>query len=360
MKRLFFAIMCMVMLAGCSSNELTMFVGTYTFGGSDGIYSYSFNQKDGTWTELCSTKASNPSFLTLSSQGKFLYAVNENNDNTAAVEAFAVGSKGSLTSLGKQLTYGEDPCYVATNDTIVVTANYSGGNMSVFPVRKDGSLGEMSKQFKGKTRTVDTVRQATPHVHCAMFSPEGNYLFASDFSADMIQHYLVMDSTLYVDKTHPFSLVHPESGPRHIAFNPDGRFAYVIGELSGEISVFDYSDGSLTVKQFVDADPSDARGSADIHVSPDGKFLYASNRLEGDGIAIFSINADDGTLSDAGYQKTGLHPRNFAITPNGKYLLVACRDDNRIEVYSRNSETGTLSATGNDIQVSMPVCIIFK
>jgi len=360
MKKVIIAALGIILLAGCTSDKLTMFVGTYTYQGSEGIYSYSFNQKTGAWEALSTTPASNPSFLALSKKGKFLYAVNENDGADAAVEAFQVKSKGTLVPLGKQATNGSSPCYVATNDTIVVTANYGGGNMSIFPINNDGSLGEMSAQFRGKTRTVDTVRQATPHVHCAMFSPDGHYLFASDFSADMVQHYKVADSTLIIDKDYPFTLIHPDSGPRHLTFTPDGRFAYILGELSGEISVFDYTEGSLLVKQFIQADTDKARGSADIHVSPDGKFLYASNRLVNDGIAIFSINSEDGKLTSVGYQNTGIHPRNFAITPNGKYLLVACRDSNVIEVYSRNEETGELTATGNNIQVSMPVCIVFN
>jgi 6-phosphogluconolactonase (cycloisomerase 2 family) len=149
------------------------------------------------------------------------------------------------------------------------------------------------------------------------------------------------------------------TGPRHFDFHPNGRYVYLLGELSGQVLVFDYSSGMLTQKQTIASDTVGAHGSADIHVSPDGRFVYASNRLKADGIAIFTVNPDDGKLTKIGYQPTGLHPRNFAITPNGKYLLVACRDDNKIQVFSIDSKTGLLSDTHRDILLGKPVCVKF-
>ena len=149
------------------------------------------------------------------------------------------------------------------------------------------------------------------------------------------------------------------SGPRHLTFSPNGHYAYLINELSGTVIAFEYKDGDLKEMQTIAADTVNAQGSADIHISPDGKFLYASNRLKADGIAIFNIHPDNGMLSKAGYQLTGIHPRNFIITPNGKYLLVACRDSNVIQVYERDADTGLLTDVQQDIKVDKPVCIKF-
>ena len=149
------------------------------------------------------------------------------------------------------------------------------------------------------------------------------------------------------------------SGPRHLTFAPNGSYAYLINELSGTVIAFEYNDGELKEIQTIAADTVGAKGSGDIHISPDGKFLYASNRLKADGLAIFSIHPENGMLTKVGYQLTGIHPRNFIITPNGKYLLVACRDSNVIQVYERNTDTGLLTDIHKDIKMDKPVCIKF-
>ena len=149
------------------------------------------------------------------------------------------------------------------------------------------------------------------------------------------------------------------TGPRHFDFHPNGLYFYLLGELSGEVIVYDYNMGDLKQKQTIFADSVGARGSADIHVSPNGRFLYASNRLQEDGIAVFSIDPQDGTLTKIGYQPTAKHPRNFAITPNGKFLLVASRDDNVIQVFSVDKKTGLLQDSNQDISIDKPVCIKF-
>ena len=148
-------------------------------------------------------------------------------------------------------------------------------------------------------------------------------------------------------------------GPRHLTFSKDGRFAYLINELGGECVVLGYRKGKLKEVQRIMADEGGGRGSADIHISPDGRFLYTSHRLKKDGIAIFAIDPKKGTLTKIGYQLTGIHPRNFAITPNGKYLLVACRDDNKIQVFERNEATGELIETPEEIEIDKPTCIVF-
>lgn len=355
------------LVAGCSlkkatseedSNELTMLVGTYTNGSSKGIYSFRFNEETGISTPLGETELSNPSYLTLSADGRFVYVVSEQPDSTASVNAFSLDKKkGTLSLLNSQKTLGADPCYVSTNGKSVLTANYSGGTMSVFTIRYDGSLEPIDTLFQGTASGPDNDRQATPHIHCTVFSPEGSYIFATDFSADRILRYAVHDKEELPRPCSEMTTIQPGSGPRHLIFSENGKFAYLINELSGKVIAFAYADGRLNEIQTITADTIHARGSADIHLSPDQRYLYASNRLKEDGIAIFEVNAQKGTLAKVGYQLTGVHPRNFTITPNGKFLLVACRDSNVIQVYERNADTGLLTNTQKDIKIDKPACI---
>lgn len=341
-------------------DELAMLVGTYTNGSSKGIYTFRFNQETGTAVALDSVALPNPSYLVPSEDGKLVYAVSEMNDSTAALNALSFDRKtGKLDLLNTVPTFGEDPCYVATNGKEVLTANYSGGSMSVFPLLKDGKLAPADTLFEGSATGPDTLRQSTPHIHCTIFSPDGKYIFATDFSADRILRFVLHPEDIVPHRSLETTDIEADSGPRHLTFSPDGKFAYLITELSGKVIAFSYNDGNLKQIQTIAADTVAARGSADIHLSPDGKYLYASNRLKEDGIAIFAVNPEDGTLAKAGYQHTGIHPRHFNITPNGKFLLAACRDSNVIQVYRRDEHTGLLSDTRQDIVVDKPVCIQF-
>lgn len=347
--------------------ELTMLVGTYTSGDSKGIYSFRLNEENGTATPLSDVAVENPSYLVPSSDGKFVYAVSEFSDERAAVNAFAFDKeKGTFRLLNTQKTGGEDPCYLITNGKQVVTANYSGGSISVFPIQKDGALLPASSVLKYEGSGMDKERQEKPHLHCVRITPDGRYLFADDLGTDQIYKFTVNPNAdaenkeVFLKEGVPAAYkVEPGSGPRHLTFSPNGKYAYLINELSGAVIAFQYNDGELKEIQTIAADTVGAKGSADIHISPDGKFLYASNRLKADGIAIFRIDSENGMLTKAGYQLTGIHPRNFIITPNGKYLLVACRDSNVIQVYERNTATGLLSDIHKDIKVSKPVCIQF-
>ena len=350
-----------------SDQELTMLVGTYTSGDSKGIYSFRFNEENGTATPLSEIEVGNPSYLVPSPDGRFVYAVSEFNDERAAVNAFAFDKeKGTFKLLNTQKTGGEDPCYLITNGKQVVTANYSGGSISVFPIQKDGSLLPTSAIMKFEGVGTDKERQERPHLHCVQITPDGHYLFADDLGTDQIYKYAINanadaeNKEVFLKEGIPASFkIRLGSGPRHLTFAPDGNYAYLINELSGDVITFRYKDGGLEEIQTIVADTVGAKGSADIHISPDGKFLYASNRLKADGVAIFSINPENGMLTKVGYQLTGIHPRNFIITPNGKFLLVACRDSNIIQVYERNAETGLLTDIHKDIKVDKPVCVKF-
>lgn len=364
------------MVAGCllsacgeksMEKELSMVVGTYTGGESKGIYTFRFNQETGESMALSEAEVTNPSYLTISADSKFVYAVSEHGDGREAVNAFSFDKPtGKLTFINKQEARGADPCYIISNGKNIVTANYSGGNISVFPVAANGSLLPASDVINFVGSGPDPVRQEHAHLHCVQFSPDGKYLFANDLGTDQVYKFNVNAKADGTNKEKfitlgnpPLFRVHPKSGPRHLTFAPNGKYAYLINELSGTVIAFQYQDGNLTEIQTIIADEGNAGGSADIHVSPDGKFLYASVRLKQDGVAIFAINPTDGMLSKAGYQLTGEHPRNFAITPNGKYLLVAGRDSNAIQVFERDKESGLLTDIKKDIKVDKPVCIRF-
>lgn len=348
-----------------TDNELTMLVGTYTSGTSKGIYTFRFDEETGLANPLSEVEVANPSFLVPSADGKFVYAVSEFSDERAAVNAFAFDKeKGTLQLLNSQKTEGADPCNLITNGKNVVTANYSGGSISVFPIDKKGALLPASAVIKFSGSGLDKERQSMPHLHCISITPDGKYLFADDLGTDQIHKFNVNtqadaeNKEAFLTESSPASFkVAAGSGPRHLTFSADGRNAYLINELSGTVTAFQYTNGELKEIQIIAADTVGAKGSADIHISPDGKFLYASNRLKADGIAIFHINAENGMLTKAGYQLTGIHPRNFAITPNGKFLLAACRDSNVIQVYQRDPITGLLTDIEKDIKVDKPVCI---
>ncbi len=359
LKSIFFSLLaCGVSATTMAQNNISMVVGTYTDGGSEGIYSLSFNQDNGTATPLSSLPLVNPSYLTFSKDGKYIYAVSETNDNKAALSAIRFYKKdGKMLLLNTELTHGEDPCYVEVGKNFALTANYSGGSLTYFPILPTGELAPGTAVIKGHIGGTDKSRQNAPHIHCTKIAPDG-YIFASDFSADQILAFQHDKKKKQLVEQGVATKLEKESGPRHIIFSPNGARAYVMSELSDKVTAYNYINGKFGFLQSEKCDDINARGGADLHISPDGKFLYCSNRLEHDGITIFRI-ASSGRITKVGYQETGVHPRNFAITPNGKYLLVACRDSNVIQVFERNADTGLLTDTHQDLTFSKPVCIKF-
>ncbi|KAA6315999.1 6-phosphogluconolactonase, partial [termite gut metagenome] len=283
-----------------TNDELTMLVGTYTAGTGKGICTFRFNTETGESTLLAETEVSNATYLTLSADGKFVYAVSEHRDDNAAVFAYTFDKKkGILHLLNSQPTEGGTPCYIITTGGNVLTANYSGGSISIFPLQEDGSLLPVSLiPFTGSG--LDEKHQASPHLHCVHLTPDGKYLFAADLGTDKIYKFVINSqadaNTPFLTAGEPDAFSLPAgSGPRHITFAPNGEYAYLINELSGQVIAFTYADGTLNEIQSIAADTVNARGSADIHISGDGKFLYASNRLKADGIAIFKIDEATGT-----------------------------------------------------------------
>lgn len=343
--------------ATLAQESVTMLVGSYTYGGSRGIYSYRFNQVTGEAEALDSLAMTNPSYLTISSDGRLVYAVSETNDASASLNVIRLNKDGGMQLLYTKPTEGGDPCYVATRGQTALTANYSGGSMSVFSLSQNGTKAQLTTRFLGAIGGPDLSRQQVPHVHCAYFAPDGQYALATDFSADRILSYRLTAQGVIANGVA--ADVSTDSGPRHLIFSNDGHFAYLMSELSGKVTVFRYKEGRLQRLQEIVSDSVGARGGADVHLSPDGKFLYSSNRLQAEGIAIFSVDRQTGLLTRIGYQSTGAHPRQFNITPNGRFLLCCCRDSDRIQVFRRDPQTGLLTDTHRDIPVSKAVCVQF-
>jgi len=345
-----------------------MLVGAYTSGTSNGIYVYRFDEETGTSEYVSEIQAVNPTYLAVSTDERYVYSVGENGRDDAVVYAFSFDKKdGKLNLLNVQPTDASGPCYISVDHTsrFVVTANYSGGSISVFPLSVDGSLQPVAKVIEFEGSGSDLNRQDKPHLHCTVFSPDQQYLFAADLGTDQLHKFTTSCLSPFLTTGSPQAYqLEPGSGPRHLTFHPNGKFAYLINELSGKVTVFHYTDGHLDPVQCIASDRSEGtgnKGSADIHVSPDGKFLYASNRANTNNIAIFSINEADGKLTFVGFQPTGRHPRNFIITPNGKYLLAASQNSNLIQVFEMDRETGLLKEDSSKqiTDIDRPVCLKF-
>lgn len=346
------------------NNRNYLLIGTYTSGKSKGIQLYRFDEESGENQFIEEIKVENPSYITVSRDKKYVYAVSENEQNPSYLNAFLFDEeKEKLSFLNRQETYGAAPCYVELDKRgkHAVTANYAGGNISVFEIDHDGELSDIIQKidFEGKGKDVE--RQQGPHLHSVKFSPEGNFLFAADLGTDKIHCMKVIkEGHTYLDEKNIESYEVPAgSGPRHLLFHPSGKFLYLITELKGEVIVFLYQNYRLQMIQSAAIDAVTGNEAGDIDITPDGKFLYASSRTENDGVAIFSIDEETGEINKIKYINTGIHPRNIKVTPNGKFLLVANKDSNSIEIYKIYKENGLLNKINNEIKVDKPVCLDF-
>ncbi len=358
-----------LLMAGSTLAQTTyLLVGTYTDSGSKGIYVYRFNAATGEAEWVSNTDSVvNPSYLAIAPNGRLVYAVNETGgNNPGKVSAFAFDPPtGRLQLINQQLSGGDHPCYVSVsqNGQWVVVGNYTGGNLSLLPVGPDGALQPSAQTIQHSGSSINKNRQEKPHVHAAVFSSDEKFVFSPDLGTDkvMVYQFDAAAATPLKPHTLPYAASQPGSGPRHFTFHPGGRYAYLIEELSGTVAAYQYANGSLRFLQRISTHPKDYQGqigSADIHVSPDGKFLYASNRGDANNIAIFSINETTGRLTLVGFQPTGgKTPRNFLIDPTGQYLLVANQNTDNIVVFKRNLQTGLLQPAGKEIKVPKPVCL---
>ena len=335
------------------AQEYRLLVGTYTENTSaEGVYLYSFDSKSADATLLSMAPSGNPSFVITNPEKTRVYSVNEFNDGRQGVSSFILEGN-TLNGLNTvTMSGGEDPCNLLYAGETIISSNYTGGTVTAFTLADDGSV-------LGLTQNYIPEVSGTAHMHCAVTSPDGKYIFVTNLGMDCIHRFVRTEGI------HPLGnstvawknagLV--KFGPRHMVFSADGRYAYLLCELGDKLVVFEYDNGELSPIQTLTAYRGKGHGSADIHISPDGRFLYPSHRLKEDGIAIFSIDEATGKVKKAGYQPTGCHPRNFAVTPDGNWLLCACRDDNRIEIYSIDKKTGALTSSGKAIEVGAPVCV---
>ncbi len=346
-------------------NKFNLIVGTYTNKcDSKGIYVYEFDSNTGTFNSKSATEnVVNPSYLTVSADEKFVYSVNENGKNTS-VSAFGFNSKsGKLNFLNNSSTKGDDSCYIINDNKNVITANYTGGSISVFGKKKDGSITEVKQVIQHFGKGINAQRQESPHVHMVYFSPDKKYVLANDLGTDQVSVYQYNpnggNKTL---KLKSSISVKPGSGPRHLTFSKDGKFVYLLQELDGALISFSYTNGILKKVSEITIISKDYTGeirSADIHISPDGNFLYATNRGEIGEISIFKT-LNDGVLELVGRTSTlGKGPRNFAIDPTGNFLLVGHQFTNEVVIFKRNKTTGSLTDTGKRIPLCSPVCLVF-
>ncbi|WP_348798608.1 lactonase family protein [Flavobacterium adhaerens] len=346
-------------------NIHNLIVGTYTNScSSRGIYVYEFNSdKAQIRLKKSSDSISSPSYVSLSENGKFMYAVNESG-NTSTVSALRFDPENGKPSLINQVdSKGADPCYLINDDKNVITANYSGGNIAVFGKNDDGSLTDAKQVIQHHGKGINPDRQEKAHVHMVYFSPNKKYVLSSDLGTDMIKIYNYNPSATTDVLTLKDSVsVTPGSGPRHLKFDKKGKFVYVLQELNGAITSFSYDDGKLT-KVFettiLDKDFKGTFSAADIQISPNGKFLYASNRGEANNITVFKIKKK-GKLQLKGQTGTqGKGPRSFVIDPTGKFLLVGHQYTNNIVIFKINKRKGTLTDTNKSFDLCSPVCLIF-
>lgn len=347
-----------------------MLVGTYTNGSSKGIYVYKFNSANGESKQVGFVKSSNPSFITVSPNEKYVYAVNEDADSAGSggrVSSFSFDKiTGLLTPINQKPSNGNHPCYVAIDKSgrWVIAGNYSSGTVAVLPVLKDGSLNNPVTTVQHYGKSINTERQNSPHVHATVLSPDNKFLFVPDLGLDKIMIYRFNKRRGKLKPaTQPFIVTAPGTGPRHFVFHPNLQYAYLAEELTGNIAVFRYLNvaGHLVLIQNISTLPSGktgTAGSADIHVSVDGKFLYASNRGTHNSIAIFAVDKETGKLTLVGHQSTmGKTPRNFNFDPSGNFLLVANQNSDEIVIFKIDRNTGLLTDTEKRIAVSKPVCI---
>ncbi|MES2458508.1 MAG: lactonase family protein [Bacteroidota bacterium] len=359
------AVLLSVLKSKAQTGSLNLLIGTYTNGGkSEGIYTYTFDAASADFKLKSVAKGvENPSYLTLGENNKFVYSVNESG-NKSTVSAFSFdGAKGELKFLNKELTQGADPCYIIADGKNVISANYSGGSASVFGIQKDGSLGALKQLVQHKGSSANKGRQEASHVHMVAFSPDRKYVLINDLGTDKVYLYQYNpDSEKNVLVAKDSVAIDAGAGPRHLTFSKDGKYVYLLRELDGGVTAFSYSKGTLKNIQEVKITAegfTGENGAADIHLSPDGKFLYASNRGSENKITIFAVEKG-GILNKSGQVSTGgKGPRNFVIDPSGKFLLVANQGSNQVVIFERDLGTGALKDTGKRIEIGSPVCLVF-
>ena len=350
------------------------FIGTYTTKtDSKGIYSFRFDTTTGQLTPMgLAAQTQDPSFLTISGNEKYLYAVNElptfEAQSSGAVTSYSLDRKtGKLTELNQVPSGGADPCYVSLDQAgkYLLVANYTGGSVATFPVGRGGRLGAASAFVQHSGSGPNKERQEGPHAHYIATSADNRHVFVVDLGLDEVVIYRFDPANGSLTPSDPsYAKLAPGAGPRHLAFHPNGKFAYVLNEVNSTVTalVYDSKAASFSTLQTLPTLPKDFTAhndTAEIVVHPSGKFLYASNRGH-DSIAVFAIDPEKGTFAAAGdFSTKGKTPRNFALDPSGNFLLAANQESNNIVVFRINLTTGALTPTGQNAEVPAPVDIVF-
>ncbi len=371
MKKYFFVYMLiLVSLAVCGQEKgkLKFYVGTFTSEGADGIYLCDFDTASGDISLDNTFKGvDDPSFLKISSDRKNLYVVARANiaieKSGGYVIAYEIGENGVIHFLNKQASNGADPCYidVSSDKKYVAIAAYNGGTTSLYPVNADGSLQPATSVIENIGSGPDKKRQDRPHAHSIRFSPFINQVFSTDLGTDQLNIFSIENNKL-VQHGQKFVKMEPGAGPRHLEFHPNGKVIYVISELNSTVTVLQNKGDEWKTSQIISALPKDFKGisySADIHISEDGKYLYASNRGH-NSIVVFTVDKNTQKLT---YKNTvsveGDWPRNFSLSPDGRFMLVANQRSGNITVFKIDSKTGEPQFTGKEIKLPSPVCIDF-
>lgn len=357
-----------------AAKEQFVYVGTYTNDTkSEGIYIFRFNLETGVVTPGgVASGVRNPSFLAIHPTGRFAYSVNEVADSegkrTGAVTAFAIDpATGMLTRLNHQASEGAGPCHIVVDRSgkCVLVANYGGGSVAALPIDDHGHVQKATTAIQHSGSSVNPRRQEAPHAHSINVDLENRFVVAADLGLDKLLVYrLNAEHGKLEANTPPHTAVAPGSGPRHFAFHPSGKFAYVINELLSTVTAFAYDSqhGTLSELHTVSSLPDGLvanNSTAEVQVHPSGKFVYGSNRGH-DSIAVFTVDAETGRLAPAGHQPTGGRtPRNFGIDPTGTYLFAANQASDTIVVFRIDAKTGALQPTGSSIAVPSPVCVKF-
>lgn len=349
-----------------------VFVGSFNWSKDTvGIYVYELDTVHGTLEKITDyTGISNPSYLTISSSGKYIYACTDSKTpHAGSVSSFEFNyADKSLRFINSQPSKGENPVYVSVtqNEKWLVEVNYTESGVSFYRLLPEGHIDSIAQHFQFiEGSNINKIRQEKSHVHAAVFSPDDKFIYFTDLGADQIRCFAfdTTKSQLLIPVAPNSVTNYPGSGPRHFTFHPNGHFAYCIEELNGSIEVYRYKNGRLTYLQRIITHPAEQTEgfeSSDIHISPDGNFLYASNRGKENNIAIFSIT-NNGALISKGYQSTlGIHPRIFALDESGKFLIVANVTTGNLVVFRRNVKTGLLEKTGEVNGLKNPSCVKIK
>ncbi len=359
--------------AAAKPDSYWVYFGTYTGAKSKGIHVAEYDSATGkVGTPRLAAEMPNPTFLAVHPNGKLLYAVGEvptfDGKKGGGLRGYSINSAtGDITPINHQSTVGAGPCHVSIDPSgkVALVANYGGGSVASFAISADGSLSEARGFVQHTGSSVNPGRQKEPHAHSFNSSPDGRFAFAADLGTDKVHIYKLDAAAAKIAPNEPASVsLQPGSGPRHFAFHPGGRHAFVINELLSTLTLFRYDarTGVLTEAATVPTLPADFTGNsstAEVVVHPSGKFVYGSNRGH-DSIAVFQFDAAKETLTPAGHVKTGgKTPRNFALDPGGKFLFACNQGSDSVFVFKVDQTNGGLESTGTKLEIGAPVCVRF-